>query len=135
MTELDRKLLTEFLGECWHVPRGASFQICCNPAKQTCRKCKMDVLEAGEHRTFDSWQDLGDLQEKLVEKGEWGMFLLCRYQIFSAELYLVRRCIRGQQVSEIDSPVELQFPTFLMHPVRFSQLVADYLAERPHDRT
>jgi hypothetical protein len=67
LTESEKKLLTEFLGECWHdrlIPVHAS---------GVCRHCNiyMDDWNDVIQRTFTAWQDLGDLKEELVKKGMW----------------------------------------------------------------
>ena len=67
MTDEDKKLLTEFLDECWHefINDG---------------RCDICGAVMGNPRTFDTWQDLGDLKEKLVEKGKYeGEYGLARF--------------------------------------------------------
>jgi len=78
MDEKGRKLLTEWLGECWH-----EFEEVVRKNYVTHVKCKlcgnwhMGTIRAheGKHtRTFDTWQDLGNCKEKLVEEGLWEQF-------------------------------------------------------------
>ena len=60
MTDEDKKLLTEFLNECWHEYEDSLH----------CIKCGgMD-----DNRTFTTAQDMQDLKDKLVEKGKWESF-------------------------------------------------------------
>ena len=93
MTESDKKLLTEFLGE------GADW----NSYKY-------------ERRTFDTWQDLGDLKEKLVELGRWDEF----------ENY-----IWGKYYFEPSAIYKETWLNWLLNPARFCQLVADWRKENP----
>ena len=76
LTESDRKLLTEYLGECWHnweVVRGGAN----NELYPVCVRCHaaghINLLQ----RTFTSIQDFYDLKEKMVERKEWSNF--CKY--------------------------------------------------------
>jgi hypothetical protein len=68
MNEDDKKLLTEFLEECWH--KLDIYLVCVRCGRTPCFP-----EEWKAHRTFTTWQDLGDLKEKLVEKGMWKEFL------------------------------------------------------------
>ena len=130
MTDKDRKLLTEFLDECWHEMDLFSrvlvqkhnlshFQI-------TCRVCGYVWVKQASpignydssqlQRSFDTWQDLGDLKEKLVDKGLHDQFS------FYAE----------KQLDGIPGPSgnRRRFDDWLLNPRRFYQLVADYLKEK-----
>jgi len=68
MTEEQRKIATEYLGECWHDKAG-SFSAY-NPNKE----CQCGLRS--HRRTFTTWKDFGDLKDAIVKKGEWGSFLL-----------------------------------------------------------
>ena len=89
LTEKQRRLLTEWLGECYHEPDRDSAVGCYQgeyTVRQTCEKCGK-ILSTTEkvylgNRTFDTWQDLGDLKEKLVEKGLWINFEGLAYKSF-----------------------------------------------------
>jgi hypothetical protein len=79
LSDDDKKLLTEFLGECWHdrlIPVHAS---------GVCRHCNiyMDDWNDVIQRTFTTWQDLGDLKDKLVEKGMWWKFFVMIVEDYS----------------------------------------------------
>lgn len=70
MTDEGKKKLTEFIGECWHekgekIGEGGVYD---------CKKCKRAFHRQSGFRTFTTWQDTGDLKDKLAEKGEWGRF-------------------------------------------------------------
>ena len=70
LPESDRRLLTEFLGECWHddpifreyIPGVEHIQF----VELECSKCHGHYLK---NRTFTTWQDTGDLKERIVEMG------------------------------------------------------------------
>lgn len=106
----DRKLLTEFLGECWHddpTPISPHFLF----VKLECSKCHGHYLK---NRTFATWQDTGDLKVKIVEMGEWEGFI-----------YFI--CRRWPNRNDL-SWTELR--NWLMDPIRFPELVAGWLKER-----
>ena len=72
MTEEDKKILTEYLGECWHVWDGKDIM---KGNVKMCGECKSwQDFDFDIHRTFTTWQDFGDVFEKLEEKGEYHMF-------------------------------------------------------------
>ena len=110
MEENDKKLLTEFLGECWYewLPD--------INATLKCRLCgkwiyENNAFEGCNLRTFKSWQDLGDLKEKLIDKGGWADFY--RWAI-------------------LKTPKETEhyvFSAWLLNPGRFCQLVAIFISD------
>ena len=55
ITEEQRKLLTEWLGECWHEWHFAPEDV------TPCLKCR----SRKDNRTFDNWNDFGAVVEKL----------------------------------------------------------------------
>jgi len=70
MTDNQKKMLTEWMGECWHewnpkVQNGETSE-----GQPYCLKCDYQGTY-GFRRTFDTWADLGACMEKLAEKGEW----------------------------------------------------------------
>jgi hypothetical protein len=69
LTESDRRLLTEYLGECWHEWKG--------PSSNFCSKCDK---YAERNRTFITIQDFYDLKVKIVERGEWEDFIEFAYR-------------------------------------------------------
>jgi hypothetical protein len=96
MKDEDKKLLTEFLGECWHDEKSSGWGI-------------------GMNRPFTTWQDLGDLKEKLTQNMEFfgmGSFL---------------DWVDDKFYSSFDGLGDDNFIDWLLNPKRFCQLVADYL--------
>src|SRR3990167_6488023 len=67
--EIQRRKLTEFLCECWHDPYWHDMR------GTVCIKCD-EPVSLSHDRTFDTWDDLGALKEKMVEKKEYGRFYL-----------------------------------------------------------
>ena len=120
LTDDDRRLLTEFLGECWHydpilreyIPSGDYIQF----VGLVCPKCNEPYLE---HRTFTTWQDTGDLKKRIVEMGEWYQFAKFAKLSWDAE-----------QVGKKFVYDDLYFSAVLMDPIRFPELVAGWLKER-----
>jgi len=70
MQDEGRKILTEFLGECWHEMDEKG------PYRSSCRKCgtvfgavhTSDWNPKAFYRTFDSWKDFGVLWDKIIEQ-------------------------------------------------------------------
>ena len=77
MEDEDRKILTEFLGECFHEIEDKG------PYQSICSKCGMtlgavhssDWNPEAFNRTLDTWEDFGALWEALIEKGILGDFM------------------------------------------------------------
>lgn len=63
LNEEDKKRLTKFLGEKYIINE---------PCPLGCKHC--DPYCSGGNRPFNTYQDQGDLCEKLVETGEWEKF-------------------------------------------------------------
>lgn len=114
MTETDRKLLTEFLGECWHKWEDRSSVTDFRPHK--CIKCNFETKQFHYYRTFDTWQDLGVLKERLKTKNEKD-FLLDTFNRFAHTIW------------EKELTLDGYFADWLYTPTRFCQLVADFLKE------
>jgi hypothetical protein len=71
MTDEQKKLLTEYLGECWH----SSSLIIHNDTSGQCKKCgTMLYIIGGANRTFTTRNDLMDLYQKAYEDGKWDEF-------------------------------------------------------------
>ena len=68
MKDEDRKILTEFLGECWHEWRSGAFPF------PVCRKCG-EPKKHISHRTFNNWNDFGALIEKIRKHPKAEIFL------------------------------------------------------------
>jgi hypothetical protein len=75
-----KRLITLYIGECWHD--GYWYCGYCgeetSPARVTytekCDTCGQYVAWVN-NRTFATWDDLGAVKEKLVEKGDWRDFI------------------------------------------------------------
>ena len=67
MNNTDRKMLTEWLGECWHDMR--EYKIDDTYSVLRCKKC--GFIGQRDYRTFDNWQDYGALIERLKELRLW----------------------------------------------------------------
>ena len=71
MQDEDRKVLTEFLGECW-------FNIDNFDDEGICKICG-ECWEVHHNRTFDTWEDFGALIERVEEKDQWDDLFLFGY--------------------------------------------------------
>ena len=104
MNDEMRKALTEYLGECWHqmerIHPGGIFK--------RCYKCLKPESEGITNRTFTTWEDLGALKNKLVEKGDWRDFF-------------------GFARNSWD---EANVNNWLMVPARFCELVGEWLGKQ-----
>lgn len=115
MTDEDRKLLTEFLGECWHMQKPVIFSDGSFKFSPYCSKCGDSIYTtSGEplyliYRTFTTPDDMMAVKRKLVEKGEWEGFFA----------YTV------DKNKEWDNCYELV--DWLIDETRFCQLDVDYL--------
>ena len=71
MNEEDKKLLTEYLDECWHGKFIRNYGHDCE-VDTMCEHCwkAPHELKYPKNRTFTTWQDLGGLISKLKEKSE-----------------------------------------------------------------
>ena len=123
LSDEQKKMLTEeILGECWHRPDYGSQMI--NPkfyvgVPCACGKVSYNVKhEKKSNRTFTSWQDLGDLKEKIVEMWEWRTFYRWAYDY------------AGSNLLNKGYTYEDDFCNWLMNPERFCELVAKWWKER-----
>lgn len=102
MTEDDRKLLTEFLGLCWHE---------WDDWKRLCVNCNCHIPSWVSNRTFATRADLWDLYQQLQEKGLWPEFYYWCYEII------------GKEFDDCD------FTAWFISPDR-CQTVVDFLKEK-----
>ena len=72
MTDDDRKLLTEFLGETWHEPTALSMKY--PDFKNSCVCGAEGWPEPCKNRTFTSPTDVFEVKDKIVEMGLWREF-------------------------------------------------------------
>ena len=134
MTDEQRKALTGFLGECWHRPDYGSQMI--NPhlyigVPCACGRVSFNAKhEKKANRTFTTWQDLGDLKEKIVEIGLGYEFFMYAAKIIRGKVNEIRRSTQGQMLSDIDNPMEYQYFKYMLDPTRFCELVAGWWEER-----
>ena len=70
LTEYHRKVLTEYLGECWHHKGNISVQ---GMKAYSCSKCG----SRDRNRTFTTPADIYAVYSRMVELGEWEEF--CEY--------------------------------------------------------
>ena len=116
LTDDDKKLLTELLGEVFH---GYTDDVTPDGQWRMC-SCGYAFIRRENHinRTFTSWQDLGDLKEKIVEMWEWRTFYRWAYDY------------AGSNLLNEGYTYEDDFCNWLMNPERFCELVAKWWKER-----
>jgi hypothetical protein len=118
LTDADRKVLMEFLGECdhkWKFTRLSSID-----GKSTCQICGKEVWDGEKivnRRTFTTPDDMMALKDKLVQKGMW-----CEFYFFCNE--------RWESPMDVDDDTRWGDPSFtnwLFAPPRFCWLVGEWL--------
>lgn len=114
LTEEQRKLLTEWLGESYHsyvFSREFAMGFPHDVSKCSCGLTGYSVREicTKANRTFTTWQDLGDLKEKLVEKG-----LDMEFGSYSYDVYFHDINYSGEDWA------------WYLDPIRFCHLVAEF---------
>lgn len=114
LSDDQKKRLTMLLGECWHGPFVTNYGHDC--VDQICKKCwsAPEELKYPKNRTFTTWQDLGDLKERLEEKGMWEKF----YN-YCAALH--------QDENTSDKRSVVRFTVWLLNPATFIPMVAEFL--------
>lgn len=68
MTDDDRKILTEYIGECWHIDGAMSHEFC------PCGVRHAFYIDGAMNRTFDTPDDLHAVYSKMCKKGGWAEF-------------------------------------------------------------
>jgi len=117
MTDEDKKLLTEFLGECWHEytfekqPEDECGEFSCWVCR--CGHKTQFWQKQRQNRTFTTWQDMGDLKETLVEKGRYEEFEAFASVIYKREKMFLHRPLVN----------------WLLSPAVFISLVAEFLKQ------
>ena len=117
--QIDRKRLTEFLGECWHnyedLDKFGPYR------RMRCSKCKKYIdgvyyttISDIFNRTFTTPDDFFALKDKLVEKEEWGEFEIYAFDKFY------------HTITEIPTSVTC----WLINAPRFCWLVNEWLKEK-----
>ncbi len=78
MNDDRRKMLTEYIGECWHDTHGGVSDDMMSFRCSQCGKWRhFAEIEIFPQRTFTTWADLGAVYSKMVEKG--ALFHFMRY--------------------------------------------------------
>ena len=125
MNDETRKLLTEYLGECQHEKSGTSYFVPHIPGFRDvedsflCSMCGQKFRES-EYRTFASWQDLGDLKNKLVEKGEW-----IKFREFTWVVWYDSEPDKYTALDCYESPSN--FENWFINATRFCELVGEFI--------
>ena len=123
MDESDCKLLTTFLGECWHEKPEESYH---RQARKRfflghiCGKCGKAYL----NRTFTTPDDMMAVKDKLEEKGEWCGFTSYSYSKWRDYVLGLPPDKYKHEMS--DDRCSYMF-VWLLNPTRFCQLAADFL--------
>lgn len=133
MTDEDRKLLTLFLGECWHelsefVHVGDDFQDNISDIFGHCLKCDKVFERGQENRTFTSPDDQHAVMEAIDRSGKRNLFLGFAFNSQEA-------CDTNVSCTyDADAPMERFYNEdfifwLFLDPSRFCQLAADAIKE------
>lgn len=109
MTDEDRKFLTEQMQECWHLLySGDEMAVvpCCSKCGRRWSRIK--------NRTFDNWSDFGAVWE-WARKQRW---------LWEFHLWAVFNRLPEDLKGGIEAIA------YLIDPIRFPQLICDWLRER-----
>ena len=121
LSDESRKRLTEYLGECfhkklpWQEVHPGEPSIVCSCGERFALNTRFDRHVFELNRTFTTGNDMLDLKEKLVEKGEWLDF---EYRA------LVQKSEVGTSLSQ-----------WLFTMPRFAELVDEFMKEARKDAT
>lgn len=75
LTEQEKQDLTEkVLNKCWHERGSRTWFNPIAPLSADVYECAKCYKKGIDNRTFDTFQDAGDLMNKLIEKGWWHEF-------------------------------------------------------------
>jgi hypothetical protein len=127
MNDTRRKMLTEYLGECWHEITDKG------PYQSTCSKCGItfgaihssDWNPTGFNRTFTTAHDMVDLVKKMEELDGWYYFV---------EEYALPLFIKDDSLEFNSSGSQLSWFTFwlITDPARTCELIAEWM-EAEHE--
>lgn len=129
LTDYDRRLLTEFLGECWHESRDGravgKIKLSGGISIQTCYKCKAVMSDSyhvvNENRTFDTDADMVALFRKMVDEEELDNFLFwCSVTHFNFPPKIEKLFYKPERFCYLVA----------YKPERFCKLVANWWEER-----
>ncbi len=127
MTNDQKKMLTEWLGECWHE---VASQYMTQGNGWLCKHCRKTFTV---NRTFTTWQDVGDYKNMLVADGLWAEFIL-----YVAKKY--NDLNKGREIDLSGSYVVIEFTSWLFRSVdesgnpHFCRLVAGFLEKRKGEK-
>jgi hypothetical protein len=114
LTEHDRRICTEYLGECWHEKMDIAGRIL------RCQKCRQlirwDEAESFR-RTFTDPRDQQALKDRIVEMGKWETFFKFALKQYSDSPHIGLYELQGA------------FVNWLINPHRFCKLVAMWWME------
>ncbi len=129
MNDERRRLLTEWLGGCWHEWQNRV----CDPNRKCetipdCKKCGIICKYDGstDNRTFDTWADLGAVKEKMVERGEWDKFYQYAYSRWKLTIVQPNSIFALVHLPQLEDV----FTAWLFTPDRFCELAAEFLEGR-----
>jgi len=108
LTEARKKMLTEFIGECWHELKRQEDGV---DGHKICSCGNWYYISCIENRPFDAPDDRQALAEKLMEMGEWNEFLLFAASKFNPDKEMKH----------------FAYWFLVERPDRFSWLVAEFL--------
>ena len=121
MTEDDKKLITEWMGMCWHE-RKSEHAFLKSWDYSICAKCGKSVnFQYFDFPSFspDDWNTLGLIKEKIAGDGKWKNFYIWARHQFCKDFVTV--CSRDD--------MEANFNCWLIQPINFFPLVAAWLRE------
>lgn len=109
-----RKRLTLYLGEPWHSITGrAEAHTWCS-----CGSQHSTLAPFPKNRTYTTWDDLGTLKDKMMEKGDWKSFF--NWMVSKHPLLV-----------PITNANELQdYTNWLITPKCFCELMGEWLEQR-----
>ena len=113
MNDTRRRMLTEYLGECWHEGGSDYYRTCV-----TCHRIHSNYELENERRTFTTPADLHALVLRMVGKGEWHNFYSCVWKV------LIREVEDESQILAV----------LITDPARTCELIAEWM-EGKHEST
>ena len=85
LTDDDRKMLTEYLGECWHKVKAPDSKLS-KATWPTCELCNTPGWDC-YRRPFTTPADLHAVYSAMMRKGEWAGFIEKTYEDWATEVY------------------------------------------------
>ena len=111
----DRKILTEFLGLCWHERPEYKYTKPWDYWK--CPKCGKSIkLQSWDRRAFDTWEDFGALWNKAKESKGWQLVISKIYYAESSHHAIEANDYPGYiDVEQIDKD---RFPPLVLEAIK-----------------